>query len=157
MITNILPWISILSLIAYTPILSYLDWKYRDIGTHKLWLPLIAINIPVLIAGYLTSLYPPIMLFISMMVGFAWFLLFHRRGADCIFLICITTFAVVHPVTGANFIQPFLVYLIIFTAATFWGIWLDNRIRKHINNFEVDGGIPYLIVISLALVMTVVM
>jgi hypothetical protein len=154
--SSILPWISIISLMVYAPILSYLDWNYRDIGTHKLWLPLLALNIPVAVAGYLTGLYPPVMLFLTGILSLGWFMLLHHRGADCAWLICITMFAVLNPRTGTNFVQPFLTYLIIFTAATFWGIWLDNRFRKDINSFKMERGIPYLIVISMALIAAVV-
>ena len=150
--TTMLPWITIASLLIYAPILCYLDWKYRDIRTHKLWLPLLAINIPVLAAGYITGLYPLVLLPLTCIISLGWFMLFHKRGADCMWLILITMFAVVNPVTGSNFIQGFLMYLIIFTAATFWGIFLDNRLRKHINSFEMENGIPFLIPISCALI-----
>ena len=145
------------SLLAYVPVLCYLDYKHRDIGTHKLWLPLLAINIPVVSAGYLTGLYPPIFLALTISFSLAWFALLHHRGADCVWLICITMFAVINPRTGMNFIQGFLMYLIIFTAATFWGIRLDNRFRRHVNNFGMENGIPFLIPISLAFVAAVVM
>lgn len=153
---NLLPWIAILSLMAYVPVLCYLDWKHRDIGTHKIWLPLLALNIPVLAAGYYTGLYPLLYLLLTALISLAWFFLLYHRGADCIWLICITMFAVISPITGYNVIQTFLVYLIIFTAATFWGIWLDNRIRHHVSGFEMENGIPYLIVISLAFIAAVV-
>jgi len=154
--TSLLPWISIISLLIYTPIVCYLDWKYRDIGTHKLWLPLLAINIPVVSAGYLTGFYNPTLLILTIIFSIAWFLLFYRSGADCVWLICITMFAVINPRTGMNFIQGFLMYLLIFTAATFWGIWLDNRFQKHINSFQMENGIPFLIPISAAFIMAVV-
>ena len=148
--------ISIVSLLIYVPILCYLDYKHRNIGTHKLWLPLLAVNIPVLAAGYLTGLYPPIMLLLTVAFSLIWFFMFYRRGADCVWLICITMFAVINPKTGMNFIQGFLMYLIIFTAATFWGIWLDNRFQKHINSFSMENGIPFLIPISAAFVAAVI-
>jgi hypothetical protein len=163
MSNNILPWISIISLLIYAPVLCYLDYKHRDIGTHKLWLPLLAINIPVVSAGYLTGLYNPIMLPITLAFSLTWFALLHHRGADCVWLICITMFAVINPMKsgigtiGGNFIQGFMMYLIIFTAATFWGIWLDNRIRRHVTGFSMENGIPFLIPISAAFVAAVVM
>jgi hypothetical protein len=133
--TSLLPWFAIISLLIYVPVLCYLDWKHRDIGTHKL----------------------PIMLALTIAFSLTWFLLLKHRGADCVWLICITMFAIVNPRTGMNFIQPFLMYLIIFTAATFWGIWLDNRFKKHVNSFSMENGIPFLIPISLAFVAAVVM
>lgn len=155
--TSMLPWFSVASILLYIPIVCYLDWKYRDIGTHKIWLPLVAWNIPVVVAGYLTGLYSPVMFGLTVMFSLAWFMMLRHRGADCVWLICITMFAVINPIHGGNFIQPFLIYLIVFTAATFWGIWLDNRMRKHINSFEMENGIPFLIPISTAFIMAVVM
>lgn len=157
MVASLLPWISIISLLAYVPILCYLDYKHRDIGTHKIWLPLLAINIPVVSAGYLIGVYSPIMLALTVAFSITWFLLLKHRGADCVWLICITIFAVINPRTGMNFIQGFLMYLIIFTAATFWGIRLDNRFRRNIESFNMENGIPFLIPISLAFVAAVVM
>lgn len=163
---EMLPWFSILSLLLYIPVLCYLDWKHRDIGTHKLWLPLLAINIPVVSAAYLTGLYSPIMLPLTLAFSLVWLYLFRKRMADGAWLICITMFAVINPRTGMNFIQPFLMYLIIFTAATFWGIWLDKRIRKpdplnvvtrSWSDFKMKNGIPFLIPISLAFIAAVVM
>ena len=153
---SLLPWISVISLLIYIPFICYLDWKHRDIGTHKLWLPLLAINIPVVSAGYLTGLYSPTMLLLTLSFSIAWFLLLKHRGADCVWLICITMFAVMNPRTGMNLIQPFVMYLIIFTAATFWGIWIDNRFH-HIKGVWVKNGIPFLIPISLAFIAAVVM
>ena len=153
---NMLPWFSIISLLIYVPFLCYLDWKHRDIGTHKLWAPLLAWNIPIVSAGYLTGLYSPLMLILTLAFSLTWFLLLKHRGADCVWLICITMFAVINPRTGMNFIQPFLLYLIIFTAATFWGIWLDNRFH-HIKGVYMTNGIPFLIPISLAFIAAVVM
>lgn len=155
--TTMLPWITIASILIYIPVLCWLDWKYRDIKTHKLWLPLIAVNIPVVTAGYITGLYDPVLLFITTIFSLAWFGLLYRRGADCVFLICITMFAVINPVSGTNFIQGFLLYLVIFTAATYWGILLDNRLRKHIWSFDMTNGIPYLIPISCAFIAAVIM
>ena len=156
MFTSLLTWIPIISLLAYVPVLCYLDYKHRDIGTHKIWLPLLAINIPVVSAGYLAGLYSPIMLLLTLTFSLAWFLLLKHRGADCVWLICITMFAVMNPRTGMNLIQPFVMYLIIFTAATFWGIWIDNRFH-HIKGVWVKNGIPFLIPISLAFIAAVVM
>ena len=153
---SLLPWFSIISLLIYIPIICYLDYKHRDIGTHKLWLPLLAWNIPVWAAGYLTGLYSSTMLLLTLSFSIAWFLLLKHRGADCVWLICITMFAVMNPRTGMNLIQPFVMYLIIFTAATFWGIWIDNRFH-HIKGVWVKNGIPFLIPISLAFIAAVVM
>jgi hypothetical protein len=155
--TSMLPWLSLGTLLIYVPFICYLDWKYRDIGTHAIWLPLLAVNIPVVSAAYLTGYYPPVLLFLTSMISLAWFLIFYRKGADCAWLILITMFAVVHPVTGVALLYPFLMYLAIFTAAAIWWVFLDNRVRKGMWAFDIENGIPYLIPISLALIAAVVM
>lgn len=155
--TDMLPWFSILSLLAYIPLVCYLDWKYRDIGTHKIWLPLIAWNIPVVAAGYLTGYYPQEIFLATVLMSVGWFAILRNKGADCVWLILITMFAVVNPVSGVAIIYPFVMYLFIFTLAVIFGVYLDNRLQKGKWVFETERGIPYLIVISLAFVMAVVM
>lgn len=154
----LLPWIPIITLLIYCPLVCWLDWKHRDIGTHKIWLPLLAINIPVLIAGYATKIYPLGLIPVTVLISLFWLVLFTRwkRGADAWWLVWITMFAVINPLYNYIFVESFLVYLIIFTAAAYWAIWLDNRLVKHINGFEMENGIPFLIPISCAFVATVV-
>lgn len=153
-----LPWIPIISLLVYAPVVSYLDWKYRDIGTHKIWLPLIALNLPVLIAGYATGLYPAILLPVTLLFSIMWLALFtyYQRGADGWWLVWITLFAVINPVYNIIFIQTFVVYLIVFTASAFWWVLLDNRLMKKVWSFEIGRGIPFIIPISVAFIVAVV-
>lgn len=155
--SNILPLISIASLLAYVPILCYLDWKHRDIGTHNLWLPLLAVNIPILAACYWLGTYPIEMLLITALMAVAWLLLLHKRGADAVWIACITMFVVVSPISGYLFALPFLMYLIGYTAVTFWAIYLDNRLHRGIRSFSTENGIPFLIPISCAFITALVM
>lgn len=150
-----LPWIPALSFLIYTPILSYLDWKYRDIGSHKIWLPLIALNIPSLLAGYYISLYPPILIAISWCSIIAWFTLLRVNilpGADFAFLSLISLFVILNPITGLPFMLMFSFFLVGFTAATFFYIFLDNFFRNHTISLRIENGLPYLIPISCAFV-----
>ena len=150
---SLLLWIPIISLLIYTPIVCYLDCKHRDIGTHKIWLPLLAVNMPVLFAGYLIGTYPIVMLMITAISATAWILLLHHRGGDAVWLACITLFVVVNPLSPESiFFETFLMYLIIFTAATFWYVWLDNRMRTKLPGLTTKNGIPFLITISCALI-----
>lgn len=155
---SLIPWIPIISLLVYCPVVCWLDWKYRDIGTHKIWLPLLAINIPALIAGYATNIYPWGLIPVTILISLFWLAVFTRwkRGADAWWLVWITMFAVINPLYNYIFVESFLVYLIIFTAAAYWAVWLDNRLVKHINGFEMENGIPFLIPISCAFIAAVV-
>jgi hypothetical protein len=159
--SNLLVWITTLSFIVYTPVVSYLDWKYRDIKTHTIWLPLIAINLPILIAGYYTGNYPVPLIVISMVGMAAWFALMRFNilpGGDFVFLSLISLFMVLNPTDGEPFMQAFSLYLVVFGAATFWYVFLDNLLIKHKWSLEIESpGIPYLIPISCALIMAVVM
>lgn len=155
--SNLLPWISIISLLVYIPVLCYLDWKHRDIGTHKIWLPLLAVNIPIVSAGYLTGFYPLTMLMLTATFSLAWILLLHKRGADAVWLSCITMIAVVNPLSNSLFIPAFLIYFVGYTAVTFWAVRLDNWVSWHKNSFEMENGIPFLIPISAAFVTALVM
>lgn len=151
--------ITALSFLAYCPVLCYLDWKYRDIISHKLWLPLIAFNTPILLAGYATGTYPLILTAISFTAVFSWFMLtFMERlnGADFVWLSLISIFMVVNPFTGQPFMLMFSFFLVGMTAATYWAIFVDNLIMKRVLSLKMDGGIPFLIPISCALVLALV-
>ncbi|MFA4849150.1 MAG: hypothetical protein WC626_05425 [Methanoregula sp.] len=156
---NILPWITTISFLIYTPVLSYLDWKYRDIKSHKIWLPLIAINIPVLIAGYFSEFYPMELAGISIISMILWFALMRLNilpSADYVFLSLISLFMILNPITGLPFMLMFSFFLVGFTAATFWWIFLDNFFRRHKFSLEIENGLPYLIPISCALIAALV-
>jgi hypothetical protein len=82
----------------------------------------------------------------------------------------ITLFGVVNPIYGNILIEPFIFFLVIFTAATFWGLWLDKIINPHsgkyyswyyrdwIKKVELQGErIPFIIPISVAFVVAVLL
>lgn len=162
---DFLLYIVALSFVAYCPVLSWLDWKYGDIRTHYIWLPLIAVNMPILCVLYYFGIYPPILFPISLIEVAAWFILWLIKirgerilpGGDVIFLSLISMFLLVNPKDGISFFQYFGLYLLIFTAAGFWYIFLDNLIRKHKISIRIEGGIPYLVLISAALITALVM
>jgi hypothetical protein len=158
---NLFALIATLSFVAYTPIVSYLDWKYRDIKTHSIWIPLIAINLPTLIAGYCLGAYPLILVVPSLIGMVAWFALMRLNilpGGDFVFLSLISLFMVINPIDGEPFTRAFAIYLVVFGAATFWYVFLDNLLIKHKWSLDIESpGIPYLIPISCALITAVVM
>ena len=159
-----LPLITVLSFLAYCPVLCYLDWMYRDIKTHRLWVPLILVNVPILLTGYATGEYPLKLAAISAVSIALWFLLIwasltwlgKRPNADFVWLSLISIFIVVNPFTRQPFMLMFSFFLVGMTAATYWAIFVDNLIRKHILSLKMEYGIPYLIPISCALVLALV-
>jgi hypothetical protein len=156
----IIPLITTLSFLAYCPIICYLDWKYRDIISHQLWLPLAAFNTPLLIAGYATGLYPLPLALISIIGVSLWFILLlikKLNGADFMWLSLISVFIPLNPFTGQPFMLMFSFFLVGMTAATFWYIFIDNLLRKRVLSLRMPGGIPYLIPISCALVLALVL
>ena len=155
----IIPLITAISFLAYCQVICYLDWKYRDIGTHKLWLPLIAFNTPILLAGYATGTYQPPLALISGIGVLLWFILVFMdklSGADFVWLSLISIFIPLNPFTGQPFMLMFSFFLVGMTAATFWYIFIDNLLRKRVLSLRMAGGIPYLIPISCALVLALV-
>jgi len=160
----ILSLITALSFLVYCPVLCYLDWKYRDIKTHYLWVPLLVLNIPLLVFGYATGIYPWVLALVSVFGIALWTGLFlgfliwldKRPSADFVWLCLISIFMVLNPFTGAPFMQMFTFYLVGMTAATYWAIFLDNLILNHVLSLKMENGIPYLIPISCALILALV-
>ena len=156
MFLNSLPWVPVISFLIYLPFICYLDWKYRDIKTHKIWLPLIAVNVPITLIGYFTGYYSPILLALSIIGVILWFALMRLNflpGGDFVFLSLISVFVLINPVSISPFMLMFSFYLIGMTAATFWAILIDNRIRKRVWSLKMENGIPFLIPISVAFVL----
>jgi hypothetical protein len=135
-------------------------------------LPLLVVNLPILVYGFLTNLYPINILPVLALAVLLWLVLFGvhmKKGADFVWLSVITLFGVINPIYGNLVFEPFIYFLIIFTAATFWGIWLDKKINPMSNKYyswyygermekeKIYGErIPYLVVISAALIAAVI-
>ena len=157
---NILLWIVTISFLIYCPVLSWLDWKYRDIKTHLIWLPLIAVNLPILFAGYYFGLYQIPFLILSIIGIAAWLVLLLLKilpGADFMFLSLVSLFMVLNPVSGLPFMQMFSFYVVGMTAATIFGIVLDKRLQHEKVSLYMILDFPYLITFSGAFILAVVM
>lgn len=151
--------IPVIAFLIYCPLLCYLDVKYRDIISNKLWIPIIAFNVPFLVAGYLYRIYPWELAIVSFLAVFCWFMLVFLdslSGADFWWLTIISTFIVVNPFTGHPFMISFSFFLIGMTAATFWAIFIDNLIRKRELSLRTERGIPFLVPICCALIFALV-
>ena len=157
---NTLLWIATLSFIAYCPVLCWLDWKHHDIGSHAIWLPLIAINLPIVIAGYLLNLYPYPLSIISTIAVVLWLIIMQADilpGGDFMWLSLISLFMVRNPISGMPFMLMFSFYLVGMTAAAMFGVILDKRLRHQKISMAMLLEFPYMIPICCALIMAVVM
>ena len=166
MINNLL-WIPILVVLCYTPILCYLDIKYRDIHSHAIWLPALITNIPVFFLLFHTGVYQWWTVLLSIIGVVFWFLSMRMgiiNGADFVFLSLIFLFAVINPISGNLMFLPVMIFLIVWTAASIWYIFLKNKRDATINKTPVSvlkaltikGGLPMMIPISLAFISAVV-
>lgn len=148
--------------LVYSPILWYLDIKYRDIFTHKIWLPAITINTPLMVLAYYTGILPILPLVpLSCIAVLFWFIAYKCgvfNGADFVFLSLICIFIPIIPSNHHMIFLPLCIFLAIFiTIFSFWDF--ANRIRKVILKIpprETVVGYPMLPAISLALIFSLV-
>lgn len=160
LLSNFFAWVTVISFLMYLPMICYLDWKYRDIKTHKIWLPLLAVNLPFVIGGYLLGTYPAVLLIPAIAGVIAWFLLERigiLPGGDFVFLSLISLFVAINPISGNPFVLGFTIYLVVFTAASLWYILIDNLVNRHKFSLQIERGLPFLIPISCAFIFAVVM
>jgi hypothetical protein len=156
--SNMLLLFPVISFLVYCPVLCYLDWKYRDIKTHDIWMPLVATNLPVLFAAYILGLYSPVFVALSFVAVVLWFIVMRAGilpGGDFMWLSLISVFVVLNPFTKQPFMLMFSFYLIGMTIAAYWGVLVDNLIQKHTISLKMEQGLPYLIPISAAFVAAV--
>jgi len=139
--------------VIYGIVVSAMDVLYRDIKTHLIWLPLLGLCSLITIYEYnITEVYPGSMIFISLASVIAWALCMHFNilgGADVVWLSLISAFVILTP-SGNLFFPTFLFFLVGFTGiALFWQrVW--NKYSK------TETSIPYLAVISLAMIVALV-
>jgi hypothetical protein len=144
-----------------------MDLKYRSIKSIKIWIPLILFNVPILIIGYVTGGYPPVVIILSWVCVFMWagcsIVLYHYFSipaytSDLQLLSLASLFLVVNPISNHPFLQGMMLYLMIFTAASIWYIYLDARIVSKAK-FDLDSAlnIPFMIPISCAIVTALLM
>lgn len=157
-ISNVFLMFPVISFLIYCPVLCYLDWMYHDIKTHDIWVPLVVMNLPVLIAGYIFGLYPPALVLISTFGVCLWFAAMWTGflpGGDFVWLSLISIFVVLNPFTGLPFMLTFSFYIIGMTAAAIFGIVLDKRLHRQKIDLHTVLDFPYMIPICAALVAAV--
>ena len=158
--------IPVVTLLLYVPFICYADLKWREIP-FKWWLPLLAVDLPILIYFNYTGYFPPQVAILSLiMVGMFWVM--HRldfiQGSDFIFLAAISLFFVVAPFPVPHWGAQILFYLYLIAAMIFTApvLFYLNYRRGFRGSFramvsEWPGGIPLILPISAALLMTVVL
>jgi len=163
---NILLQIPIISLLLYVPVVCYADLKWREIP-HLWWLPLWAVNVPVMVWFYLVGFYPIYALPISLiMAGIFWTMhqFDYLQGADTLWLWAISLFFVLNPVPILHGPEQFIFYLylmamMILTAPVLFFLNALQGIRGnlYIMMSNWPRGVPLVLPISAAFLLTVVL
>jgi hypothetical protein len=151
-------------ILIYIPFLCWLDIKYREVP-YLTWVPLIAVNLPITAYLYYYGWYPTYALAFSLiMIGIFWFLMVKKfiHGADFIFLSIISLFFVVNPYPLPHGIMQisfyfYLIAVLLFTAVV---VLIGNYRGGYRSNLWVmmsrwDRGLPFMIPISIAFIITV--
>jgi hypothetical protein len=152
----------VISLLAYIPFVCYLDVKRRTVPLF-LWLPLWLVNVPVAVYLYREGLYPAAAIPLSLIIC-AFLYLAMRVGAyqnlngdDLLYLWAISAFFITNPFPvphGIAFL-PFYIYLVTAMLCTVPVVAFLN-LRAGRRGLQYPGGIPMMLPISAALIMTVV-
>lgn len=102
MIDNVLVWIPALVILAYIPILIWLDLKYREVE-HNYWWWMIGICSPCVFILYYFDIYPMLLLGLSLAAVGVYFVAMRLglfEGADFMFLMFISLYFVQNPISG---------------------------------------------------------
>jgi len=153
-------WIPVITLLAYIPMMCWLDLKYREID-YEWWAALVLINLPVLVLFYFTGVYEWWMFALSIVavaIYYGAMLLHYIEGADFMYIMFIMLFFIYNPVSGHWLMAlPFTIFLATCTGiAGIWvGIW--NTIQGKGFVFDFNGHVPMMLPLSAALILTVML
>lgn len=160
LLSELLQWIMMVSLLVYIPIVCYLDLKHREVQ-HNVWNPLAFISIicmgDLIVMGiyewwmFVIPAVAIIMLFVSMKLHYI-------EGADFIYLSFISLCFMFNPISGHWFMT--LSFFIMFAAmciVTGGYIMWWNFLKGEGLTFKFENGIPMMLPISIALIFTVVL
>lgn len=155
MIENVFVWIPALVILAYLPLVVYLDLKYREIE-HYNWAVMYTVCLPITGFLYAIGYYPTVLLPISFGAVTAYYILMRKgffEGADFMFLAGISLFFVQNPISGLV-LMPVSFGIFLMTA-----IILVNVITKFVlrTDKKFNQTFPMIIIISAAYVITLVL
>ena len=160
MILNELAWIPAILILLYIPAVCYLDIKDREIP-HKTWLLLAMVNIPVTTIMYLSGEYPLELLWLSLAFVVLYFCGMKLRlyeGADFMFLMFISLFFVVNPISG-RVLMPLAFFEFFLAVMVSLGIVL--MVIRHGKRYDDITGellkFPLILPISAAFLLTLVL
>jgi hypothetical protein len=148
--------IPLFTLLFYPIVVSYLDIVYREVD-HYVWIPLVLLNIPTMAAVILTGgglFYVPgivatIVFYIAMRLG-------AFEGADFIYLSLISLIFIYNPLSNHYFMTfSFMIYLTACLLSTAFFILAYNMTHGKGLTLDVDRGVPLMVPISAALLLTV--
>jgi len=147
-----------ISLLAYIPIVCFLDLKYREVE-HWYWLPLVLMNIPTMFMMLTEGwglIYIP-----SLVAIFVWFTAMRFRmfeGADFLYLAWISLFLIYNPLSG-HFLMvlPFTIFLATCLIITGGWILMYNIFTGRGFTMKFANEIPMMFPISAALILTVML
>ena len=164
---DFLLWVNLIVFLVYCVAVSYLDVKYREVDPTA-WVGLVLINGSINTYMYLTDYwYPWYSLLLSGIMVVIFYVAFRYRvieGADYLFLCFISMFWIMTPIGGAHgLMQPiFYIYLMFTLFMTAIAVMGYNVI--HGNRFGIvemmskyPRGVPMMVPISVAFVLSVVM
>lgn len=148
-------WTPVAVFLIYTPLVIYLDIKYREIE-HHIWTPLILLNLPTIIISVISGNWIPYIP--GIVVSVVWYeaMRFHFfEGADFLYLVWISVFFVYNPVSGHwLMVLPFTIFLAACLVSSTFFVILYNLITGKGITSKYDK-FPMMIPISAALVLTV--
>jgi hypothetical protein len=153
-------WIPVITLLCYTPIVCYLDWKNREVEPYW-WTELIAANTPLLVIFYLSQIYSWWMFVISIVavaIYYVLMLMHYIEGADFMYIMFIMLFFVYNPISSHWLMA--LPFSIFFAACTgIAGVWVltYNLVKGNGVSFDVPRHVPMMVVVSAALILTVML
>lgn len=164
---DLLLWINLITILLYIPVLCYLDVRYREVNPI-LWAPMVCICGFITALFYFDGTYPWYSLVVSLVMCLIFHLVFRSgyiEGADYLFLCGISLFWVMTPVNGyAHGLMQLLFYpyLIAAMTATALIIFAYNLIKgSRLGIIAMmsyyPGGVPFMLPISAAFIMSVVM
>jgi hypothetical protein len=149
-----------ITLLMYVPLVCVMDWKHRRVD-HDWWTGLVLINGPLYISLCTTGTYfieAQVISFVAAAMAFAAMKFHYIEGADFMFILFIVWFLQYNPISGHWFMAlPFFWFLVATLVITAYIIALRNLVNGNGLSFDYPRGIPLMLPISAALILTILL
>ena len=158
-------WIILAMFLAYIPVLCYLDLKYREVN-HWIWTPMFLIGTCITVYMYIQGYYlldTLVGTLLSILIFYVLMETDYIQGADFLFLSFITAFWIINPYPINHgmmqlifFIDLLTIMILTSLVVLIYNIVKGNRwgLIKMMNTYP--RGLPYMIPISVAFLMSLV-